>query len=46
MARSLKLIKKIGDKEKSVDINSSKREEITQILDAAMVNMESKEERF
>ena len=46
MARSLKLIKKIGDQERSVDINTSKKEEITEILTTAMANMESKGDKF
>ena len=46
VARSLKLIKKIGDKERSVDINSSNKEEITGILTDAMAIMESKGEKY
>ena len=46
VARSLKLIKKIGDSERSVDINSTKKEEITEILTTAMAKMERKGDKF
>ena len=45
VARSLKLIKKIGDAERSVDINTSKKEEISEILTTALAAMESKGEK-
>ena len=46
MARSLKLIKKIGDEERSVDINSSNKDDIANILTKAMAIMESKGDKY